>query len=343
MPSVLLVDDSVLARVLLQQRFRRHGWQVKWARDGMEALGQWQDEVPDLITMDVEMPRLGGVEAVRRLRQEGYRGPLIMLSSYTRSGAEITLEALAAGADDFVLKPSSPGELDEAVERLVEKWEALARVHPALPEAGDQAGSSGALDPSRVRCWCLVASTGGPRALTELFRGAPKPPVPVVVVQHMPPGFTQAFSQRLSREAGFEVREVTADGPPCGLDEAPAWLAPGGRHLRMTASTVWAEVGPRRHGVIPAADVTLEDAVGAFGGNLGVLVLTGMGEDGAEGARQAHRKGAIVIAEDPSTAVVWGMPRAVVESGAADVVWPLPTIRRWLHAAWRVPAGRFRQ
>ncbi|MBX5467925.1 MAG: response regulator [Firmicutes bacterium] len=335
MPTVLLVDDSALARVLLQQRFRRRGWRVAWAGSGSEALARWADVAPDLITMDVEMPGMNGVETVRRLREAGYHKPLVMLSGFTRTGAEVTVEALAAGADDFVLKPAEVGELDQTVDTLVQKWVALSRRPPAAstPKAACDLSAEG------VALWCLAASTGGPRALAELCQAAPEPPAPVVMVQHMPAGFTGPFSQRLTRLAGWPVVEVPSDGRPRSLWEAPAWLAAGGRHLRLNRRELWTELGPRRHGVIPAADVTLEDAAQAFGPRLGVVVLTGMGEDGAAGAKQARQAGARVVVEAPETAVVWGMPRAVVEAGAAEAVWPLGRIRTWLHRAWAHPVA----
>jgi two-component system chemotaxis response regulator CheB len=336
MASVLVVDDSAFVRVAFQHQWVQRGWRVVAVRDGEQALTTWRDVRPDLITLDVEMPGLSGLETLTALRAAGYGGPLIMVSSQTRSGAQVTLEALEHGADDFVPKPDAPARIGDTIDTLIARFHALvsdrALGNGAMAAVPRSEGPS--LDGTHLRGLVLIASTGGPKALTTLLRGAPPPRMPVAVVQHMPAGFTGPFAERLSRLAGWPVTEVPPDGRPIAWPEEGAVLATGGRHLRLAPGRAWAVEGPRRHGVAPSADITLTDAVSMWGERLGIVVLTGMGDDGAAVAADAHRRGALVIAEAPSSAVVWGMPRAVVEAGAADAVWPLQRIRSWLTTVW---------
>ncbi|MCL8207521.1 MAG: response regulator [Actinomycetia bacterium] len=327
MPEVLVVDDSAFVRMVFGERWRARGYRVRTARDGTEALRLVQERAPDLVTMDVEMPGLSGVETVRALRAAGFAGRIIMVSGRTVAGARVTLEALEAGADDFVPKPGHPGEIARVLDVLQEKFRALTeRVRPdARP-----VGSSGRVRTRDFDGVVVVASTGGPKALATLLADTPRPRLWLAIVQHMPAGFTKPFAERLSRLAGWPVVEVPPDGRPVALAAGQAVLAPGGRHLRLTTARAWAEDGPRRHGVIPSADVTIQDALAAMGPRLAVVVLTGMGEDGAGPAAEARRAGATVVAEAAETAVVWGMPGAVVARGGADAVWPLARIRAWL-------------
>lgn len=334
MPAVLVVDDSAFVRMVFGERWRARGWRVETARDGAEALRLARLSAPDLITMDVEMPGLSGVETVRALRADGFSGRIIMVSGRTVAGAQVTLDALEAGADDFVAKPGHPGEIAGVLDILQEKFHALTA--PPLPVGRPAGPAEAPIRTTDFEGLVLAASTGGPKALATLLEGAPRPRVRVAIVQHMPPGFTGPFAERLTRIAGWPVVEVPPDGRPVPFQAGQAVLAPGGRHLRLSAGRAWAEGGPRRHGVIPSADVTIEDASAVLGRRLAVVVLTGMGDDGSTPTAQAHRRGATVVVEAPETAVVWGMPGAVVARGGADAVWPLTRIRAWLR---RVLAG----
>jgi two-component system chemotaxis response regulator CheB len=329
-----LVDDSAFARLTFLRQWVARGWRVEAASDSSEALRLWPSLHPDLVTMDVEMPGLDGIRTVETMRRSGYRGPVIMVSG--QRGAETVLHALAMGADDFVVKPSRPGAISAVVDDILARWRAIAGRRPT---AADPVLSHDRWSTAGIGAFCIIASTGGPKALAQLFSGAPRPHAPVVIVQHMPEGFTQSLSLRLSHLAGWPILEVPPDGSEVSWDAAPAFLAPGGRHLRLSEEGLRATEGPRIHGVIPAADITLKDAARVFGRRLAVIVLTGMGEDGAEAARIAHQKGARVVAESSETAVVWGMPGAAVRAGAADRVWSLDRIRIWLHQAMQGEPG----
>jgi two-component system chemotaxis response regulator CheB len=331
MPTVLIVDDSAFARLVLAEGWRGLGWVPVAAESGHRARALLSAVRPDLVTMDVEMPEMDGVEATALLRGSGYGGPILMLSGATARQARITLEALAAGADDFVEKPSDGPGLARVVEDLQGRWRALTDgQRPSLLPTPEEEVRTGPLE-----AVCVVASTGGPLAVGELLTDLPRGALPVVVVQHMPQGFTAAFAQRLARLSGRRVVEAPDDGRLLPWGEAEVLVAPGGRHLRLTSAGAFSEEGPRHHGVAPAADVTLADAALLFGNRLGVVVLTGIGSDGAAGARAAHDRGAVVLAESPETAAVWGMPRAALLAGAVDAVWGLPHLREWLRAALR--------
>lgn len=334
MPTVLLVDDSAFARLTFQRQWTARGWRVDTAADSAEALRLWPSLHPDLITMDIEMPGLDGIGTVREIRRTGYTGPVIMVSG--QRGANHVVQALAVGADDFVVKPLSSGAAGQTVDDIVARWRAIAGRRPTAP---DPVLTQDRLSTARIGALCVIASTGGPRALARLFSDAPHPRVPVVIVQHMPEGFTQSLSARLSHLAGWPILEVPPEGTAVPWHTAPAFLAPGGRHLRLSSEGLQATPGQRIHGVIPAADVTLRDAARVFGRRLAVIVLTGMGDDGAEAARIAHQKGARVVAESSASAVVWGMPGAAVRAGAVDRVWDLEAIRTWLHAAMQGEAN----
>jgi two-component system chemotaxis response regulator CheB len=323
MPTVLIVDDSAVVRVVFRQRWADRGWRPVVARDGAEAVRTVSTLTPDLITLDLRMPGMDGAQTAAALRARGYAGPLVLLSGASGPDARATLEALAAGADDFVPKPSGIDDTAATVAEMIERYAALVGRAPTPPEAPAAARADG------LSLVCVAASTGGPRALVRLLTGLERG-VPLVVVQHMPPRFTRAFADSLAEASGLRVAEVPPDGREVRLDASDVWVAPGGRHLRLGRERAWAEDGERLHGVMPAADVTIADAADAFGRRLGVAILTGMGSDGAEGARRAHARGAVVVAESPESATVFGMPQAALAAGAVDAVWPLERIRAWL-------------
>jgi two-component system chemotaxis response regulator CheB len=339
MPTLLLVDDSAFVRVMFRSHWEQRGWSVVPVPNGNEALSAWRHIRPDLITMDVEMPGLTGVETVTALREAGYGGPIIMVSSVTVQGVRVTLEALAAGADDFVTKPSRPNDLDDTIAAIVEKYAAITE--SAISPSPVPAAELDHLAKRPIDGLCLVASTGGPQAIAELLAGQPPPPFPVVIVQHMPAGFTAPFAERLAELTRWRIAEAPMDGRKIPWDNFHAVVAAAGRHLLLSRHHVWTIDGPRVHGVIPSADITIAAAADAWGARLAVVVLTGMGDDGARAARDAHANGALVVAESPETATVFGMPRAAIEVGAVDAVWPRTQIRQWLADIVQAPtAGR---
>jgi two-component system chemotaxis response regulator CheB len=357
---VLVVDDSVLMRQAVRRLLSADPGLdvVDIARDGLEALAKAEKLKPDVMTMDVEMPHMDGLSALKML-MEKYPVPVVMLSSLTAAGAEATVKALALGAVDFMQKPSAnhPGGMSALGDELVAKVKHAARARvrrplafpkaaPAAPRLGPGAGSGpaalgggrllgrtavpGAGQPHAVpvvpgrepdKLLIIGSSTGGPRALAEVVSSLPGDlPCAVIIVQHLPAGFTKSLAERLNQGSALTVSEAK-DGDL--LSVGHVLVAPGDFHLKVSGRRVQLDMGPRRHGVRPSVDTTLETASQSFGQAILTTILTGMGEDGTEGCRAAKAAGGLVLAEDESTCVVYGMPRSVVEHGLADEVVPL--------------------
>lgn len=336
---VLVVDDSAFMRYTISRHLQADPdiTVVGSAQDGLDALSKIPALRPDVVTLDVEMPRMDGLTALKRIMAE-CPTPVIMLSSLTKRGARTTIQALMRGAVDFVAKPSSSAETRFVMETLVEKVKSAAgvetvtvQIHPPPPTPASRPepvnGGSVSLRPY-VKGGPLVvigASTGGPRALqTVLSQIPPDFPAPIAVVQHMPPGFTRSLAQRLNETCPLTVQEAV-DGDR--LAQGLVLLAPGDYHLCfMDNKQVKLEQGPRRNHVRPAVDVTMETAAQHYGSAVIGVILTGMGSDGTEGARQIKGVGGRIIAEDRSTTVVYGMPRSVAEADLVDCVVPLPDV-----------------
>lgn len=305
------------------------------AVDGLDAIEKVAKLKPDVLTLDVEMPRLDGLQTLGYLMSE-HPVPCVMLSAYTPRGAETTLKALDYGATDFVQKPSGVISLD--LERI--RDELLAKVKVAkgidlkrLPFKGESASSippeAASLKPrAAVDRGSLVAigtSTGGPRALATLLPGLPQGlPVPVVVVQHMSAGFTKSLAERLDRECRIRVKEAE-EGER--LEASTAYLAPGDWHLRLERSAEGVRVRldqrPPVLGVRPSVDLLFQSVAETYGPKAVGVVLTGMGRDGAKGLKAMKAAGAVTLAQDEATSVVYGMPRAAFASGCVDRVLPL--------------------
>jgi len=308
------------------------------ARDGREALEQISALEPDVVTLDVEMPRLDGLAALREIMAHSPR-PVIMLSTFTRKGAHETVQALMWGAVDFVAKPAARANVAVVMEEVVAKVRAAAaarRLQPAFgaaplprenttqPAAPERSPALRRARPAR-KVVVIGASTGGPRALTLVLAGLPPNlDAAVLVVQHMPAGFTRSLAERLNTVSAIPIKEAEAgDDLGAGL----GLVAPGGFHLTLDeASRIALTTSPPVHGVRPAVDVTMTAAARQFGAAAVGVVLTGMGSDGTHGAALIRAAGGRVIAEHESTCVVWGMPRSVVEAGFADLIAPLPEV-----------------
>ncbi|MHB8621025.1 MAG: protein-glutamate methylesterase/protein-glutamine glutaminase [Chloroflexota bacterium] len=336
--KVLVVDDSAFMRNMIAKMLNGvPGITVlASAVDGQDAVDKVKALRPDVVTMDVEMPRMNGLQAVEAIMKH-YPTPVIMLSSLTQEGAMVTIEALEKGAVDFVGKPSGTVSIDihrvrdELVNKILRasKVSSIRLAAMAGPRAARQEPL--ALPPLRPsataghRVVAIGASTGGPKALNELLPRLPGGlPAPVLVVQHMPAGFTRAMAERLDSLSALDVREA-ADGDL--LENGVALVAPGNFHMTVVrGGRVALTQGPPVHNVRPAVDVLLASVVEAFGSEAIAVVLTGMGNDGAEGAHRIKRAGGRVIVQDEATSVVYGMPRSVVEAGAADIIVPLGKI-----------------
>lgn len=358
---VLVVDDSAFMRKVVSDLLSAEPdiEVVGTARDGTEGLQKAVSLAPDVVTLDVEMPGMNGLEMLERLMADRPL-PVVMVSSLTQPNADITVRALELGAVDFVSKPSGTISLDmhRVKDDLVRKVRAAAAVPranlarrarsapaagrapkaaPGAPAAGGARGSQASRGLSRLVV--IGVSTGGPSALMEVIPRLPADfPGGILLVQHMPPLFTRHLAEHLDAASALAVREAREGDV---LRDGLCLVAPGGRHLRfMEGGCVSLDDSPPRHGVKPAVDVTLESAAECWRGESLIVIMTGMGMDGARGARAMKARGARVIAQDEATCVVYGMPRAVVEMGLADHVAPLGEIADLLSrlAANSVPA-----
>ncbi len=340
--KVLVVDDSlVVRRIITDALTGAPGIEVVGtASNGKLAQAKIDQLRPDVVTMDIEMPEMDGITAVRELRKRHPRLPVIMFSTLSAAGASATLDALAAGATDYVTKPSNTGQFSESMamvrEQLIPKIEALGGARPASgasrPVTARRAAAPVPVPPmkrgGRVDVLAIGSSTGGPDALARLFAGLPADlQVPIVVTQHMPPVFTKMFADRLNRTTPLAVVEAE-DGMP--LAAGTAYIAPGDFHLvlekRPAGASVRLSTAPPENSCRPAVDVMFRSVRDVFGGATLALILTGMGYDGREGCRELRAAGASVFAQDEKSSVVWGMPGAVVGAGLADVVLPLDQI-----------------
>ncbi|MDP5181018.1 chemotaxis response regulator protein-glutamate methylesterase [Blastococcus sp. BMG 814] len=339
---VMVVDDSVVVRKIVTDVLSADpGIEVVGtAVNGKVALGKLEQLKPDLVTMDIEMPEMNGIEAVRAVRGTRNRVPIIMFSTLTERGATATLDALSAGANDYVTKPANVGSVAQSMEsvreQLIPKIKALtgrpvtsvrAAAAPVVPPPRPAAPRTG---PGKKPAVLVIgSSTGGPEALARVLPALPvNLPVPVLLAQHMPPVFTRQFAQRLDRLSPLRVVEAV-DGTP--LAPGTVHLAPGDHHLVVRANgragfTTALNQSPPENFCRPAVDPLFRSAVAAYDGAVLGVVLTGMGADGRNGCGEIRNAGGTVVVQDQATSVVWGMPGAVAQAGYADEVLPLDRI-----------------
>jgi two-component system chemotaxis response regulator CheB len=332
---VLVVDDSAVVRKLLCEVLASDPTMevAGTAPSGNIALAKIPQINPDLITLDIEMPGLNGLQTLAEIRKLYPKLPVIMCSTLTERGAAITLEALALGASDYVTKPSNSESLaaskDQIRQELVGKITCLAsrrsELRSSLPTRTPVTRRSAT---QRIDVLAIGTSTGGPNALAEVIPHLPGDfPVPVVVVQHMPPLFTRLLAERLNSRSPLSVREGEAGQV---LKAGEVWIAPGGYHMTLARKTggVCLELNqdPPENSCRPAVDVLFRSVAGVYGPSVLAVVMTGMGADGLRGAKTIRESGGEVFAQDEETSVVWGMPGAIVGAGQADQVCPLGKI-----------------
>jgi two-component system, chemotaxis family, protein-glutamate methylesterase/glutaminase len=337
MTRVFVVDDSAfirkaLARVLQNEPGLRL---VGQAASGAEAMEKIPESDPDLVTLDVAMPGMDGQQVLRALLRWKPNLKVVMLSAHTQEGAVATIDALAAGAVDFIDKTSfNVMDLDtlrrEVIEKLKiwQKEDGAASVRDEVPSAGN--GRAEHLRATASCELCVIgASTGGPMALQRILERIPAAfPMPIVIVQHMPVGFTGPFADRLGRLSRLEVSEAVEGAR---LRPGRVLVAPAGRHLRITTKlTVVLPPEPADAKHIPSVDITMKSADRARPGRVLGILLTGMGQDGAEGMATIRASGGFTIGESEETCVVYGMPRAAEMRGAVDCMLPLPEIISFL-------------
>lgn len=340
---VLVVDDSAFMRKVLRELLESDPLiqVVGTARDGQDGVRQALALQPDVVTMDIEMPRLDGFGALREL-MSARPTPVVMVSSHTQEGAEATIKALTLGAVDFVAKPSGSISLNMHVTRdeLIAKVKGAAgatpryrRVLAELPPLRREIGrlppfatvSAAQAELPLQRIVAIGCSTGGPGALHQLIPRLPADlPAAYLVVQHMPPGFTKSLANRLNEISAVRVKEAEEGDP---LRAGQVLVAPGGFHMIVGADgRIQLNQEPPQHGVRPAVDRLFDSLAPLYGERLIGVILTGMGYDGAKGMGQMKRRGARTIAEDASTCIVYGMPKVVIELGLADQVLPVHEI-----------------
>jgi two-component system, chemotaxis family, protein-glutamate methylesterase/glutaminase len=325
---VVVADDSRLMRRMLADALGKQGFDVvATAADGDEALAACSQHKPDALTLDLAMPGMDGIGVLRALRAgRAEPVPVVVVSAFSPAHGARAVDALAEGAFDLVPKPAFGESLTDFTSELGRKVEAAAhsgRVRRPAPRL-TPAARRPAHRPVAVgrRVVVIACSTGGPKALGDLIPQLPSPlGAGVVIVQHMPPGFTASLASRLDASSPLTVAEAKGGE---SLSPTTALLAPGGAHLRIGGNRLAqlsddAPVG----GLRPRADFTIEDAAKLYGSRMVLVVLTGMGRDGLDGARAVRAVGGRILVEAESTCTVYGMPRAVAEAGLADEILPL--------------------
>ncbi len=351
---VLVVDDSVVIRRLVTHALEQDlAIEVAGsAANGVIALQRIPQLNPDVVTLDIEMPEMNGLDTLRAIRRQYPRLRVIMLSTLTERGAAITLEALAAGADDYVTKVANDiggatgtvagaNSLDHSLARLreelvpkIKQFFILAgqsqfaappasRVIATAPPASALLGSK-----AHPKVLAIGVSTGGPAALGAILPQLPADfPLPVLIVQHMPPLFTRLLAERLDAVCPLPVAEASQGG---AVEPGRILIAPGDFHLKVSAAgtkvRACLDQSPPLNSCRPAVDALFTSIGEVYGGQVIAVILTGMGQDGLRGATALRARGATILAQDEASSVVWGMPGAVVNAGLADRVLPLDQV-----------------
>ncbi len=349
MVRVLVVDDSIfickaLTRILEKDPNIKV---IGTAHDGQEAIEKVKQLDPDIVTLDVEMPRMNGIEALKVIMRN-YPRPVIMISSLTKEGAKTTIEALSLGAVDFIPKElyqsSVAGiNLEKLEEQLLEKIKVIAKKRVQFsknPNTFTSAISSKSTDTQSrsatrpivrkgiVDVVVIGVSTGGPTALQKVIAKLPSDiPIPGIIIQHMPPAFTGPLAKRLSSLGGPVVKEAEKGER---LTPGKFLVVPGAYHMQLKKIGSIVQVvlteEPKDAIYHPSIDLTISSAAEIFGSKTLAVILTGMGKDGLEGVKKVKEKGGKVIAQDEATSVVYGMPKVVVEAGLADKVVPIDKV-----------------
>lgn len=333
---ILIVDDAVVVRSRLSKLLATDPelTVVGVAATGRIAIAKIPQTNPDVVILDVEMPEMSGLETLQIIRHNYSSLPVIMFSSLTTTGATATLDALTFGASDYVTKPSNFGgeTLGEQLQvALIPKIKALATKASAPkppPQKVDIFSQSTPISSASIDIVAIGVSTGGPNALTQLLSQLPADfPVPIVIVQHMPPTFTKLLAERLNTKCSLLVQEAVMGAV---LQPGTIWLAPGDFHIQVQkmggTAQLLLERSPPQNSCRPSVDVLFTSIAQVYQKHCLGVILTGMGQDGLRGCQDIRDLGGQIIAQDEASSVVWGMPGFVVQAGLADAVLPLDRI-----------------
>ncbi len=344
---VLIVDDAVVVRKMLSDTMNDDPEieVVGTASNGSICLQKIPQVNPDIISLDIEMPEMNGLEALEKIREKWPDLPVIMFSTLTQKGATATLDSLSKGATDYVAKPSKATSLDEGIELIkkglipkikalcneaagLEIPESLPKPKPIVVQPDDPQNLKGIKKFHRIDVVAIGVSTGGPNALAALMPSFPANfPVPIVIVQHMPPNFTKLLADRLNSKSEVTITECKSGEI---LLPGHAYIAPGDYHMYIEQNkddvVAFLNQGPPENSCRPAVDVLFRSVAKIFGRNALAVVLTGMGQDGLHGCEHIQSRGGQVIVQDEETCVVWGMPGFVVKAELADKIMPLDKI-----------------
>ncbi len=353
--KVLIVDDSSLIRTLLTKMLSAQPGinVVGSALNGAFALNKLNTLKPDIIVLDLEMPDMNGIEFLKERNKLGIKTPVIILSAHAQKGAKITLEALSLGASEFILKPSEVGSTIESTKnKLVEMIFALGRSNsyttvetqknyikksiidvPLISKADVTKYSHPAPSIPAIDIVSIGISTGGPNALRDVLPLIPEDfPVPIVIVQHMPAGFTFEFANSLNNICKLEVKEAEDNDI---LKKGRIYIAPGNKHIyfekKSLATVIRTGTDDPVNGHRPSADVLFKSTAEVFGRNALGLIMTGMGKDGAANIGLIKNAGGITIAQDQETSIVFGMPRVAIESNNINYILPLGRIAEFIN------------
>ncbi len=357
--KVMIIDDSALIRNLVSKELSKASdiEVVGTAINGRFALNKIDKLQPDILVLDLEMPEMNGIEFLKERQRLGIKVPVIILSSHAKKGAKITLDALSLGASDFILKPSEPGvNVEEMGNKLIELIHALAKPYSYIPSLEQNRVEENKnlkfqlnnqiFEPFRlaridveshlqpinnipdIKIVVIGISTGGPNALREILPLFPENfPCPIVIVQHMPAGFTLEFANSLDKSCKLRVKEANNDDI---VKQGRILIAPGNRHIRFIkktlATVIQLDDSEPVNGHKPSVDVLFQSAAEVFGENTLACIMTGMGKDGATNIGLILKKGGITIAQDQDTSIVFGMPKVAIEKNNIQLVRPLNKI-----------------
>lgn len=338
---LLVVDDSLVVRRALRECFRADPEieVIGVAENGVRALEQIKNLKPDIVTLDIEMPEMNGLETLKYLRDQGSTIPIIMFSKYTSDGATATLEALELGASDVVAKPETHGgkgascevtkrQLSTRIRALGRRGRAPTPREDSLSTAIAHSVTSEFRPQGPIDAVAIGISTGGPSALIEVVENlSPLLEAPIFITQHMPPMFTTFLADRLTARGKLPAFEAT-DGMP--VVPGHVYVAPGNFHLGAFKHDgdiiLKISQDPHENSCRPSADVMFRSLASVYGSRLLSIVMTGMGQDGRRGCEVVKSMGGTVVAQDQSSSLVWGMPRAIISAGLHDAIMPLSAI-----------------